>query len=95
MKSLFVWLILLATGFELTSAADAGIRRFCLHMAYYKLICQTCKETFPSVVATSREELLVPDYERAAEQSGPLNSERLRDFHNSHGAHSLTTRKVS
>lgn len=63
-------------------------------MSYYQLVCETHDEEFKPVLATSPEELLAPDYEDAAQESGRLNAERLEEFHQKHSGCALTTKLV-
>ena len=58
-------------------------------MAYYYLRCETCKEDFKPMVATSREELTVPDYEVVEAQIGITVRDRFEDFHRKHMGHEL------
>ncbi len=56
-------------------------------MAYFYLYCETCKERFDPLLATSPDEMLYPDYED--EHGGTNNLESLRSFHEKHRGHSL------
>jgi len=58
-------------------------------MTYYMLRCQTCKEDFRRLLATSEDELLYPDYEEVAETAGSHNAESLEAFHDQHHGHVL------
>ena len=62
---------------------------------YFELRCVDCRTRLKCVLATSREELLVPDYEEAAQSAGESNAESLRSFHAAHGRHRLSTRRVA
>lgn len=54
---------------------------------YYSLKCLTCELLFPRVVATSKEEILEPDFECMAEQAGEFNAERFEAFFGQHLHH--------
>jgi hypothetical protein len=56
-------------------------------LEYYYLYCETCKERFQPLLATSPEELLYPDYEDF--HGGTNNLESLRSFHERHRSHGL------
>jgi hypothetical protein len=56
---------------------------------YYKLRCETCSVDFAPVLATSREELLSPDYDECRESVGFMNTEGLERFHSAHAGHAL------
>lgn len=55
----------------------------------YRLQCETCSVDFPAVVADSREELLVPDFEEMASTAGALNADFFERFHQKHGGHDM------
>lgn len=57
---------------------------------YYILQCETCKEKFLPILATTQNELLYPEYEEVQEQVGTRNADALQDFHDRHRGHTLT-----
>jgi hypothetical protein len=58
---------------------------------YFYLRCPTCSENLKCLLATTREELLYPDWDdkEAEREAGPSNFESLRCFHDKHRAHFL------
>lgn len=61
---------------------------------YYALECTDCKVRFPSVLATSEQELLQPYFDDMAEQAGTNNAESFERFFSEHQRHSLEAVKA-
>ena len=60
----------------------------------FALKCSDCTKRFSAVVASSREELLVPDFEDMAEQAGSGNADRFETFFHEHRWHHLDTIEI-
>ena len=58
-------------------------------LKYYFLKCRDCDLIFSAVMATSEEELLMPDLEVLAEKMGDFNAQRFNDFYWAHFRHGL------
>jgi hypothetical protein len=58
--------------------------------AYYQLACETCGEIFRPLVATSTEELLMPDWDDLKKNVGDgILASNFREFWSEHATHGL------
>jgi hypothetical protein len=73
----------------LRSAADECSAPSVRAPKYYVLFCSECNKRFPSVLATSEEEILDPDFDDLWDRVGSLNAERFELFYWEHRYHSL------
>ena len=58
---------------------------------YWELWCETCGKASP-VVATSREEMAMPDFEDIERDTGIIDAECLRTFQAKHRNHETEIR---
>ena len=61
---------------------------------HWALKCHTCNLVTSSVIATSRDEILVPDFEQLHDQLGHSNARRFEEFYWEHMGHGLEAIEV-
>jgi hypothetical protein len=60
----------------------------------FELFCKSCSLAFPSLVATSEQELLEPDFDQLKADAGELNASRFHDFWWDHYSHDVIARPI-
>jgi hypothetical protein len=62
---------------------------------YLELFCETCNLAYPPLVATSKEELLRPDWSEVIDAMGEYQADRFHSWFYAHSDHVITARSAN